>query len=310
MMALGCAATTVTRRAIAVRPAGEPRSFLTPHDLRVVVDHRTLRMLPFSDDVDTLYRVSGIFQRFAGGVGVDPLRDIDRVGASTREAEWTSRGVVGERWRLVLRHRLPDEDAIARLERSALANGDVLRWRESQGLRSALLPDRLGRGVPHVLLLSAASELVVVPEDELIDAVTTVRDHAGRRTAPDQVIEPALALDPGVFVEAEGTVLPRMLETIGASHARGTARWTGARVEVHLVISFADEGSASSARTAFETQIASFRGNNPFLTSLGIAGWVERLSFRASGRDLVVDTSGDAAEAGALARAIAMAFAS
>ena len=319
----GCGGTRAARPALAPldRPTGPARSFLEPHDLRIAVDHRTLRMLPFAPDIDALYRSSGLLQRLVGGTlgggpaGLDPLRDVDLVAASTHVAAWSARGVVAERWRLVLRHRLTEADVLGRLERGALAHGDTLRWRHSQGLRSGLLPSDLSRGVPHVVLLSALSELVIVPEDELADAALTARDHLLRRSRPEQLIEPALArFDqddgvPGVLLELDGTTLPQVLETMGAISVHGTAVWTGGRVEVQVVLSFADASGASSAAAALAAQLAGFRGNSPVLTSLGIAGWVDRLAFTANGSDLMVGTSGDALEAGALCRAIGLVFA-
>lgn len=277
-------------------------------------------MLPFAPDIDALYRSSGLLQRLVGGTlgagptGVDPLRDIDLVAASTHVAAWSARGVVAERWRLVLRHRLTEADVLGRLERGALAHGDALRWRHSQGLRSGLLPSDLSRGVPHVVLLSAFSELVIVPEDELVDAALTARDHLLRRSHPEQLIEPSLARfdpderAPGVILELDGTTLPQVLSTMGATSVHGAAVWTGARVEVQVVLSFADASGASGAEAALETQLAGFRGNNPVLTSLGIAGWIDRLAFTANGSDLTIGTSGDEVETGALLRAIGLVF--
>jgi len=290
------------------RPTGEPRAFLAPADMRLVLDHAALRMMPFAPEVGALYRASGLFQRFAGSALFDPLRDLDRVGASSRDVTWTSRGVAGERWRVVLRHHLSDAEALSRLERGALANGEELHWRNSQGLRSALLPGELSRGVPHVVLLSAPQEVVLVPEDELIDAVTTVRDHEARREYREAVIEPGLVLPSGVFLSGSSRTLPPSLSSAGAIEARGTGRWDGSQVELEVRVSFTDEASATAADAQLTALMGQFTGNNPFLVSLGLAGWITRLTTDAAGAELVVRTHGDGVEAAALCRAIAAAI--
>lgn len=300
----GAPAPAPTVRA-APRPSGDARSFLAPYDLRFAVDFAAVRMTPFADDAGALARAAGIFQRFAGGALIDPVRDIDLAGASTREASWGSRGVVGERWRLVLRHRLEDEDALGRLERGALANGEALRWRESQGVRSALLPGEAARATPHVVMLSAPHEVVVVPEDELIDAVAIARDQLAHRITPDDVVEPVFVLAPRVFATADVTTLPPLLAGRGALSASGTALWTGTEVQVEIIVRFGSSAAAASAQTDLTTTLSQFRGNNPFLVSLGLAGWVDRTALAVVGDTLVLTTSGDGAESTALCRALA-----
>lgn len=305
---LGCGAAPTPPIAVPPRPSGEPRAFLEPSDTRLVLDHAALRMMPFAADVGAIYQASGLFQRFGANALFDPLRDLDRVGASSRDVTWGSRGVIGERWRVVLRHRLSDEEALSRLERGALANGDELHWRNSQGLRSALLPGEISRGVPHVLLLSAPREIVLVPEDELIDAVTTVRDHEARRVTRDAVIEPGLVLRDGVFASGTSRTLPTALSDAGAVGARGTARWDGREVHVELRVAFEDEPTARAAETQFNAVLARFTGNNPFLVGLGLDGWLQHTTSGVRGAELVVWTRGDGDEASRLCRLIAAAI--
>lgn len=303
---LGCGGAAPIVDGAADRPAtnGPPRSFVAGGDLVLVLDHRVLRPLPFADAFGQLYLGSGLFRRFASSVPLDVLRDVDVVVAAGHGTRWGPSGLVASRWRAVLRHHLEEADAVARLEAGARAIGEPVAWRETHGLRSARLPGEAGRDVPHGLLLAAPFEAVIFPEDELPEVLATARDHEARRRVAGEAIEPSLALEEGVLASARGTSLPPFLTSHGATSAEGTVRWQTDRALVRIVLHFGAGGRPAAAATAIEAQLAPMRGN-ALLTTLGVGGWLDRLTLTPAGPDLVVETSGDATEVESLCRAIA-----
>lgn len=283
------------------------RSFLTGSDLVVAVDHRTARGLGLAAELGTVYSLVPLVDRIMGHIPVDLVADVDAVAVGARETRWSG-GPTASRWRVVLHHRLGAE-ATARLEAGARAIGETTDWRESQGLRSARLPGEATRTVPHALMLAAPSVAVVFPEDEILDVLTTARDHEARREATDEPIEPALAFDPGVLASATATALPDAWTQRGATSAEATLRADGAVIRVRLVVHFARPEDAEAARAEADGQLAGMRGN-ALVASFGVAGLVDRLALHAEGADGIAETEGSAAEIGAALRAIALLLAS
>jgi hypothetical protein len=305
LLLVGCGAAPAPPPTVHDRPAtnGPARSFVEGTDLVVVLDHRAVRALPFAADVAALYAGSGLFTRLVGRTSLDVVGDLDVVAFGGRSVRWESSGLVASRWRGVLRYRIAEADAIGRIETAARAVGEPIAWRSDRGLRLARLPGEGGRDVPHAIVMSAPGEAVVFPEDELEVALATARDHEARRRLAGEAIEPALSLEDGVFARAWGTSLPARLTTHGATRAEGTARWASGRALVRIVIHFASTTGPTGLAADVTALLATVRGN-PLLTTFGVAGWIDRLVLQPNGTDLVVETSGDAAEVSALCRLI------
>lgn len=182
---------TASAGAESASPQGPAPSFL-PEGHRVLarLDMARLRRSPVAADVESALVATATWQSLAGGSGIRPVQDLDAVlvGAD---------GVYATRRVAVLRYVGTEADVRQRLLSLSIARSRPIAWSEREGFAVATMPVELP--VPHVVVLTAAHEAVVCPEDDVDRVVAVAREHAARRRTMgvDAVVEPQLALAPG-----------------------------------------------------------------------------------------------------------------
>ena len=168
----------------AARPSGPPSSFLG-EEVRVVarLDMARVRRSPLATDLGSAIRGTEAWQRLAGTSGVDPVADFDFILLGA-DALYTDRRVA------VLRTPHTEAEIRARVLAMAIDGGAPPAWREVEGFSVVSWPNR--GSVPTSLVLTGAHEMVLAPDDSLPRILAVARDHAARRNAPEDCIEPRM----------------------------------------------------------------------------------------------------------------------
>lgn len=234
---------------------GPLRSFV-PEGSRVVarIDMARIRRSPIGVDIAGAIQASQSYQDWAAGSGLDPVADLDAI-LLAGDALYSDRRVI------VLRTTGDEARARDLVLRIALAHDVAPAWREQGGFAVAAYPDPALR-VPHVVVLTAAHEVVIAPEDDLARVLEVARDHAARRAGPDDLVEPQLSFAEGeVIVLASDEPMPARpgypappqryrLEVVEDA--------TSGRTLVRLHGSFAAEADAAAAHAWLEGQARVF----------------------------------------------------
>ncbi len=287
-------------------PSGPVATYLhVPRAFLLRVDCAAIRATPIAGDVSTLWRGSPLFERLASTASFDPIRDLDAMVTTTSSISSWRGGPVAPRWRVVLRHHEGLAAARALLARIAGERGEPLAWRESQGLVSALLPGELSRETPHAILLSAAHEAVIAPDDERGAILVAARDHAARREADTDIIEPGLVVPEGELVRAETTSPPPVLADLGATAARATVERAGQGAAIHLELDFPSAALAAPVAVVAGAELALI-AQNPLVAALGLAHPLSVARVAAVGSMVTADTQATFTELAAALRALAL----
>jgi hypothetical protein len=291
------------------RPTGPVATYLhVPRAFFLRVDCAAIRQTPLAPRVTELWRASPLFHGLTGSASLDPIRDLDAMVATTGTVSSWQGGPMAPRWRAVLRHHEDASHARAMLARVAGEHGETLAWRESQGLVAAVLPGEISSRTPHAIVLTAAHEAVIAPEDELQAVFTAARDQAARRDAETDAIEPGLAAPDGELVRAESSDPPPILASLGATAARASVLRAGQGAIVHLELDFPDAAIARATAQAGGPQLAQL-GANPMLVQLGVGRPLAAARVTANGPTVTVETQATFDELDAGLRLVAMASA-
>lgn len=271
LVACGGAASSAPTAPARPVPPGPTQTFLhAPHAFLLRVDCEAIRATPVASDVSELWRGSGLFQQLVGDASFDPIVQLDAMVTTTETVSYGAGGPSAPRWRIVLRHHEDAADARAMLARIASAEGTTVAWRERQGIVETILPSQLSRDTPHALVLTAAHEAVVAPEDEVGAIVAAARDQAARRAGETDVIEPGLQHPEGELVHAESTPPPPIFARIGALTSRADVVRQGDGARLRIDLTFATPEAAAAAAPPLRSELAAL-GANPLVASFGLA---------------------------------------
>ena len=238
-----------------VSALGPLRSFV-PDSSRVVsrIDMSRIRRSPVGPDIAGAIQASPAYQNWARGSGLDPVADLDSI-LLAGDALYSDRRVI------VLRTTGDDARARDLVLRIAVAHDATPAWREEGGFAVATYPDPALR-VPHVVVLTAAHEVVIAPEDDLARVLEVARDHAARRSTGGEVVEPQLSFAAGEVMTLSSDEPPPAREGYPAPPQRYrldvVEDATTGRTIVRVHGSFADEAAAAAAHGWLETQARTF----------------------------------------------------
>lgn len=270
LVALGCGGPTASSGASAGSSAGDEsassgdeatarlgplRSFV-PESARVVsrIDMSRIRRSPVGPDIAGAIQASRSYQDWARGSGLDPVADLDAI-LLAGDALYSDRRVI------VLRTTGDEARARDLVLRIALAHDATPTWREEGGFAVATYPDPALR-VPHVVVLTAAHEVVIAPEDDLSRVLEVARDHAARRSTGDEVVEPQFSFAEGEVMALRSDEPPPSREGYPTPPERYrldvVEDAASGRTLVHLFGSFAAEADAAAAHEWLEVQARTF----------------------------------------------------
>jgi hypothetical protein len=217
------------------------------HVVRVVIDMARVRESAVGPDIASLIQSYPTWRELLGDSGIEPVRDFDRVLV-------LSPAVYSDEAMLLIRHRLSTGDLREAVLRMGVQRGEAVAWRQERGFDVVDWP--VDTTVPRVVVVTGVGEIVVVPRDQLSTALEVAADHAARRE-DDGWVEPALALDEDVvvdaFVEDAGEVRYRYSPdafTVRMAETRDEAGTPSLSIEVRGT--FEDAEAAAEAREALE----------------------------------------------------------
>ena len=191
------------------------------------------------------------------------------------------------------------------LARIASAEGTTVAWRERQGIVETILPGQLSRSTPHALVLTAAHEAVVAPEDKVPAIVLAARDQAARRTSETDVIEPGLVHPEGELVHAESTPPPPIFASVGAVGSRADVLREGDGARLRIDLAFATEADATAAAEPLRSTLAAL-ASNALVASFGLARPLGAATVTAQGTGLRLETTATWVELDGGLRTLAM----
>jgi hypothetical protein len=297
------ATDTTPTRAV---PPGPASTFLyAPHAFLLRVDCASIRDTPLARDVSELWRTSGLFARLVGDASFDPIAELDRMVTTTATVTYAAGGPAAPRWRVVLRHHEDPQQARTMLARVASAEGTSITWRERQGIVSALLPGELSHATPHAIVLTAAHEAVIAPDDEIADVVSAARDHAARRARDDEAIEPGLTATPGELVYSESTPPPPIFARVGAITSRASVVREGEGARIRIDLGYPTAEAASAAAPPLAAVLTTLAGN-ALVESFGLARPLGAATVAADGTTLRIETTATWVELDGGLRTLAM----
>lgn len=176
-------------------PIGPPPSFLAQGTkVQMRIDVARIRRSPLAPDISSAIRASTTWQALAGSSGADPIQDFDAILVGG-DALYTDRRVV------VLRHPHTEAEVRRRVLQMAVDRGTIAEWHEVAGLPAVSWPMQRVE-VPYSLVITAEHELVLAADDDLERIAAVARDHALRRAAPTDAIEPQLVMRAGEIATA------------------------------------------------------------------------------------------------------------
>ena len=265
-------------------PVGPPPTFLpAASKVRMRLDMARVRRSETGPDISSAIRATETWQQLAGSSGLDPVADVDAVlvGAD---------GLYAERRTVVLRHPHTDAELRDRVMQMAMARGAQAVWTEVDGIATTPLPIDLR--VEHTLLLTASHEVVITPTDDVARVVEIALDHRARRTSPEEIIEPNLALAAGEILTAsiedpparEGYPTPPRV-----MHVAATEDEASARVILQVMADFATEADAVAARSYFEGQ-GQYYAQQLMVRAIGMHRPIEAARWTQAGEHLEVTT--------------------
>jgi hypothetical protein len=168
----------------ATGPTGPAPSFL-PDGQHVYarIDIARIRRSPVGPDISSAIRATETWQRYAGSSGLDPVTSFDALVIAAD-------AVYADRRTILVRHTGTDADVREAILRMSVAHEVAPTWSEMEGFPVVVPPSTLP--IEHSLTLTAAHELVFGPTEDLARVVSVARDHAARRAAPEDAIDPQL----------------------------------------------------------------------------------------------------------------------
>jgi hypothetical protein len=165
-------------------PSGPAPSFL-PDGQHVFarIDISRIRRSPVGPDVSSAIRATQTWQTYAGSSGLDPIESFDALVI-------VADAVYADRRTILVRHTGTEADVREAVLRMSVARDAPPTWSDVEGFPVVVPPSELP--IEHSLALTAAHELVYGPTEDLPRVVSVARDHASRRTGPDDLIDPQL----------------------------------------------------------------------------------------------------------------------
>ncbi len=269
------------------RPTGPPASY-AGDDARVIVriDMEAVRGSTLANDIGSLVRSYPTWRELLGSSGIDPVRDFDRVLVAAP-------AVVSAHSVILIRQHLGNERIREAVLQMAVSEGERPEWRDVNGFPVVDWPAETE--VPRVVVLTSENELVVITPDALDRAIEVARDHAARRAAPDELIEPALALDDGLIATVQADQVGENARRFQhpPEAFRVTIRQDGEQ-EGHIVLSaqgtYPDDQHAEEARRYFAEQ-RDFYAGQMLVRAVGLDRPLREANIEAHGNTVDVRAS-------------------
>jgi hypothetical protein len=277
--------TAGAEAAPAARPTGPAPSYLAAGTKVLArIDVARIRRSPLALDISSAIRASPTWQSLGGSAGgADPVQDFDSILVGGDQL-YTERRVA------VLRHPHTEAEVRQRVLRIAIDRGQVAEWRTVDGFAVVSWP--VPRSVPYSLVITAEHELVLAPDDELPRIVEVARDHAARRTRPDEVIEPSLAMRGSEIATVVMDVPPPRREGYPDPPERLRVEIdeeaAGSRLAIHS--EFATDAQATAAHAWLDAQ-ARYWSQQLIVRMSGMNRPIEEARFEREGTRLDVGTT-------------------
>jgi hypothetical protein len=268
------------------RPTGPPASYAADARVIVRIDMEAVRGSTLANDIGSLVRSYPTWRELLGSSGIDPVRDFDRVLVAAP-------AVVSDHSLILIRHHLGNAHIRDAVLQMAVAQGERPEWRDVEGFPVVDWPAETE--VPRVVVLTSENELVVTTPDDLDRAIAVARDHAARRSADDELIEPALALDDGLIATVQADEVGENGRRIQhpPEAFRVTIRQDGEQ-EGRIVLSaqgtYADDQHAEEARQYF-TERRDFYAGQMLVRAVGLDRALREANIEAHGNTVDVRAS-------------------
>lgn len=243
-------------------PVGPPESYLDArHTVVMQIDMARVRRSPLREDIASAVRSYRTWRTLLGRSGLDPVRDFDQVLVG-------SSGAVADQAVILVVHRLSGAQLRDVILRMAVDRGERPAWRSVQGFE---LTDWPVGSRPRVAVVVGPREVLLVHRDQLDQALQVAADHRARRTG-DEVIEPRLAMEPGVMVASAGHSLEPMPSVATRAWVPQGVQWptsysfelvddpASQAVRVHAQASFTDANAAAAAADYYRSQRDRYAG--------------------------------------------------
>ncbi len=271
-------------------PVGPARSYVTEaHSIVMRLDMARVRASAVSDDIASLVRAYPTWQQLLGSSGIDPVRDFDRVLVCGAAASGTDTGT------MLVVHSMTNERVREAVLAMAVDRGTQPAWRTVDGFDVVDWPAQTE--TPRVVVLTGAHELVVTTAAELQSVLAIAHDHRLRREG-DEVIEPALALAPGVIATVTASEMSERMrariehppssfevELRDAPEAGSEGRMT-----IAVRGGYADAPAAEAAR-AWVVEQRDFYAGQMLVRAVGLDRALRDAVIAADGPTLTIDAS-------------------
>lgn len=270
----------------AARPTGPPASYASDARVVVRIDMEAVRGSALSNDIGSLVRSYPTWRELLGSSGIDPVRDFDRVLVAAP-------ALVSDQSRIFIRHHLGNARIREAVLSMAVERGQRPEWRDVSGIPVVDWPAQTD--VPRVVALTGENELVVTTPDDLDGAIAIARDHAARRSAETDLIEPALQLEEGLIatvvadeVGENGRRLRHPPEAFRVTIQHDGE--TEGRILLSVQGTYADDAHAEEARQYYAQQRDMYAGQM-LVRAVGLDRPLREANIEAHGNTLDVRAS-------------------